>query len=298
MANEIHIGLQVGFGNDSTGNGVPIGDTNISSTTTNELIQVTPDGYLFHNPNNGSFSQIPVIQDGADYILNSKIVQNLPSWLRRSGGSAQPTTFLNLTGGGGKNDAITTALELIDNFSIKWDMQMTNAQLAQTNKYIFGVTLWNSDNSMGSDMWNVVYGFHTNKLEVFCGEYTGVDPDTQLATLTDLSSPNTFHNYEILYNGTNLSLKIDGTQVFTVAKSFVFKTFAAVQTAHPTYTKQQFHLGIRPASTGDSPFQGSIKNIVVKKAGATVFELPLANDGNDISASNLDMTLSGSYVFA
>lgn len=290
MANEIQPGPQVVFGNQD----VAIGSTTISTTNTQELIKVTPGvGYQFYNPNNGSIPQITAIVNNAGYIYNSKTVQNLPAWFKLSTGAL--TTFLNLTGGGGKNDAISTALELTNSFSIKFDMRMSSDQLSQTNKYILGVTLWNGDFSGGQDHWNVVYGFHAGKLEFFNGSYTGTDdPDTQLATITATD----FHNYEIIYDGTNLSLKIDGTQTFTVAKSFSADTFANIITAHPTYTTKQFHLGTRISSTATVAWNGDIKNVVVKKAGTTVLNLPLASNGNDTSGNALNVALSGSYTFA
>ena len=85
MAVNIRIGPQGAIGLDD----VSFADANMVAANTNEIIRVTPDGYLFFNPNNGSFPQFEEFEEDGDYLINSKITRDLSAVVYTGGGNGR-----------------------------------------------------------------------------------------------------------------------------------------------------------------------------------------------------------------
>lgn len=105
MANEIQIGVQMARALQT----ISFADANYNASNTNEVILVSPDGYQFFNPNNGSIPQITGFVAGEGYVINSKTVRDSAGVISVPGNSNNVTDQQgnNLTDQQGNNIVVS-----------------------------------------------------------------------------------------------------------------------------------------------------------------------------------------------
>ena len=106
----------------------------------------------------------------------------------------------------------STSLQISSNFAISFWFK--TASISQTQKYLIA-----KNNNAGSNQWSVIYEYVDNAIEFFADGtgFSGTDPRTNSQlTISDTS----WHHVVYAYDGSTWRGYVDGTQQFSVSRSF------------------------------------------------------------------------------